>query len=218
MLNREIFLIANSGEAKLGEFLIELNFDQPGILATLSNIFAEYDVNIINIAIDGNRQFLHFIVDLTLVNEEQIKEITKQLGMFAFVKRVKHRVPNTSVFVPRLLRHVVNGKPAISIEKDLIAYITNPDRLAEELAKNDAKVVKELTHVIDVVTVEEVLYISQLRGLLSVENTAINNGKLTARLCNPAQPLARKYLEVFIAELGIQGKIETEGSCLLLKT
>jgi ACT domain. len=87
MLNREVFLIANGTEIRLGEFLVELNFDQPGILATLSNVFAEHDVNIINIAIDAARQHLHFITDLTLKTEEQIREILKQLQMFAFVKK-----------------------------------------------------------------------------------------------------------------------------------
>jgi len=59
MLNREVFLIANGTGVRLGEFLVELNFDQPGILATLSNVFAEHDVNIINIAIDDARQ--HYV-------------------------------------------------------------------------------------------------------------------------------------------------------------
>jgi hypothetical protein len=44
MLNREVFLIANGTGIRLGEYLVELNFDQPGILATLSNVFAEHDV------------------------------------------------------------------------------------------------------------------------------------------------------------------------------
>ncbi|MGC9130995.1 MAG: ACT domain-containing protein, partial [Pyrobaculum sp.] len=33
MLNREIYLIADGTGSRLGEFLVELNFDQPGILA-----------------------------------------------------------------------------------------------------------------------------------------------------------------------------------------
>jgi predicted amino acid-binding ACT domain protein len=119
MLNREVFLIANGTGARLGEFLVELNFDQPGILATLSNVFAEHDVNIINIAIDAARQHLHFITDLTLQTEEQIREILKQLQMFAFVRKVKHRISTVPIFVPRLIVHVINGKPALALEKTL---------------------------------------------------------------------------------------------------
>lgn len=218
MLNREIYLIADGSGGRLGEFLVELNFDQPGILATLSNIFAEHDVNIVNIAIDGPRRHLHFITDLTVVSEEQLQEIVKQLQMFAFVKKVRHRISAAQIFVPRWIIHVINGKPAIAVEKELAAFLQDPQRLAEEMAKRDAKAVKELVASINAVVLEEALYLVQLRGFASVESTAVANGKLTARLCNLAQPLARRYLETFLKELGLQAKIVDEGGvCLRLE-
>jgi predicted amino acid-binding ACT domain protein len=213
MLNREVFLIANGTGARLGEFLVELNFDQPGILATLSNVFAEHDVNIINIAIDAARQHLHFITDLTLQTEEQIREILKQLQMFAFVKKVKHRISAASIFVPRLIVHVINGKPALVLEKDLVAHLQDPAKLAEEMAKRDVKTLKEITTSLDVVTLDEALYIIQLRGLATVE-TALKEGRLTARLCNLVQPLIRTYLDAFFKEFGVQAKTVDEGACL----
>jgi predicted amino acid-binding ACT domain protein len=217
MLNREVFLIANGAGARLGEFLVELNFDQPGILATLSNIFAEHDVNIINIAIDAARQHLHFITDLTLQTEEQIRDILKQLQMFAFVKKVKHRISTVPIFIPRLIVHVINGKPALALEKDLVVHLQDPAKLAEEMAKRDAKTLKEITTSLDVVTLEEALYIIQLRGLATVE-TALKEGRLTARLCNLVQPLIRTYLDAFFKELGVQAKVVDEGVCLRVET
>ncbi len=217
MLTREVFLIANGTGARLGEFLVELNFDQPGILATLSNVFAEHDVNIINIAIDAARQHLHFITDLTSQTEEQIRDILKQLQMFAFVKKVKHRISTVPIFVPRLIVHVINGKPALALEKDLVIHLQDPAKLAEEMAKRDAKTLKEITTSLDVLTLEEALYIIQLRGLATVE-TALKEGRLTARLCNLVQPLIRTYLDAFFKELGVQAKIVDEGVCLRVET
>ncbi len=217
MLNREVFLIANGTGARLGEFLVELNFDQPGILATLSNVFAEHDVNIINIAIDAARQHLHFITDLTLQTEEQIQDILKQLQMFAFVRKVKHRISTVHIFVPRLIVHVINGKPALALEKDLVIHLQDPAKLAEEMAKRDVKTLKEIITSLDVVTLEEVLYIIQLRGLATVE-TALKEGRLTARLCNLVQPLIRTYLDAFFKEFGVQAKIVDEGACLRIET
>jgi len=218
MLNREVFLIANGTGAKLGEFLVELNFDQPGILATLSNIFAEHDVNIVNIAIDGARQNLHFITDLTLTSEDQVQDILKQLHMFAFVKKVRYRVSVAPIFVPRWIMHVINGKPVISLEKEFVSLLQDPAKLAEEMAKRDAKTVKELAAGADVMALEEALYIAQLRGLAVVENASVKEGRLTARLCSLGYPLARRYLDVFLKELGAQAKIIEEGVCLRVET
>jgi ACT domain. len=218
MLNREVFLIANGGGARLGEFLVELNFDQPGILATLSNIFAEHDVNIINIAVDGNRQNLHFIVDLTLLSDDQIQDILKQLHMFAFVKKVKHRISTAPIFVPRWITHVINGRPVIAVEKDFTSYLQEPTKLAEEIAKRDAKTVKELATALDVVALEEALYLVQLRGFAIVNNTAVKEGRLVARLCNLVHLLTRRYLDVFFKELGIHAKMIDEGACLQIET
>ncbi|MFN3804329.1 MAG: ACT domain-containing protein [Pyrobaculum sp.] len=214
MLSREIYLIVNGSGSRLGEFLVELHFDQPGILATLSNIFAEHDVNIINIAIDSQRRHLHFVVDLTTVVEDDIREIAKRLGMFAFVKKVRYRVSNVSVFVPRWIVHVINGMPSISLERELVAYLQEPSRLAEELAKKDAKTIKELVTPIDIATLEEILYLSQLRGLAIVENTMLKEGRLVARLCKLAYPMAKRYLEYYLRELGFQPKTVEEGGCI----
>ncbi|MEM1662909.1 MAG: ACT domain-containing protein [Pyrobaculum sp.] len=216
MLNREIYLIANSSDARLGEFLIELNFDQPGILATLSNIFAEHDINIINIAIDAQRRNLHFIVDLTTVSEDQIREITKQLQMFAFVRKARYRVSNTTVFVPRWILHVVNGKPTLAIEKELANLLTQPLKLAEELAKRDVKTLKEVITLLNTSVLEEVLYIAQLRGLAVVENTAVKNGKLHARLCNLIYPLSKVYIETMLKEFGLHYTITEDSNCINL--
>jgi len=216
MLNREIYLIAGQGN-KLGEFLVELNFDQPGILSALSNIFAEHDVNIVNIAVDGPRRNLHFIVDLSTATEEQIGEILKQLEMFAFVKRAKYRVSNAQIFVPRWITHVINGSPAVALEKEFVPYFHDVSRLAEEIAKRDAKTVRELAPSIDAVTLEEALYIVQLRGLAAVKETTVAGGRLTATLCNLAQTVARRYTDALLKELGIQYRIVDEGACIRIE-
>ncbi|MEZ0318916.1 MAG: ACT domain-containing protein [Pyrobaculum sp.] len=216
MLNREIFLMASAQGNRLAEFLVELNFDQPGILATLSNIFAEHDVNIIKIAIDAPRQHLHFIVDITTASEEQLGEIVKQLGMFAFVRKVKYRVSNVPIFVPRWIIHVINGSPSVSFEKEMIG-LQDFVKIAEELGKRDAKTVKGLVSAVDLLIVEEAIYLAQLRGIAIVESASIREGRLVARLCNLAHPLARRYLEALLGGLGLQFKAVEEGNCLRLE-
>lgn len=215
MLSREIYLVASGDGLKVGEFLIELNFDQPGILSTLSNIFAEHDVNIINIAIDSQRQHLHFVVDLSQISEEQVRDMSKQLGMFAFVRRVKYRISKGAVFVPRWIIHVIDNVPGVVIEKTLFGLQLS--KLIDELSEKDAEIVRELAKSIDLTTLEEVLYIPQLRGFVTVEDVAVREGRVVAKFCNLAHPHVVRYIENYVAKLGFRPRVFEEGNCVKLE-
>lgn len=201
----------------MGEFLVELNFDQPGILATLSNVFAEHDINILNIAIDAARKNLHFIVDLTHVGEEELSEVERQLKMFAFVRRVIHRVSRARIFVPRWIQHEIEGVPAVSIERSLLGSALQLQALAVEMARRDSAFFRGLVKAPDVASLEEFLYIVQLRGLGVVEESSISAGQLKARICNLAYSLARKYLESFLSQMETKFRTAEEGNCLTVE-
>lgn len=215
MLRRELFLVVDGSGAVVGEFLVELNFDQPGILATLSNVFAEHDINIVNIAIDAARRNLHFIVDLTHVGEDELAEVEKQLKMFAFVKRVAHRVSKARIFVPRWIQHEIEGTPAVGVEKTLIG--SAPQSIAVEMARRDSAFFRNLVKVPDAASLEEFLYIVQLRGLGVVEESSISGGQLKARVCSLTYPLARKYIEALLSQLEVKYRAAEEGNCIAVE-
>jgi hypothetical protein len=94
-----------------------------------------------------------------------------------------------------------------------VVHLQEPAKLAEEMARRDVKTLKEVATTLDVVTLEEALYIIQLRGLATLE-TMLKEGRLEARLCSLVQPLIRTYLDAFFKELGVRAKTVDEGACL----
>ncbi|MFB6490581.1 MAG: ACT domain-containing protein [Thermoproteus sp. AZ2] len=218
MLNREIYLIVNNIGGKIGEFLVELNFDQPGILAALSNVFADSNANILNIAIDSARTKMHFIVDVSGVEEPDLAELPKRLGMFAFVKRVLHRVSAKRIFVPRWLTHVVNNDPALIIEREFLHKVSDLDRLAAEMAKRDAEVVKSAMQNGDLEELREAVYLLQLRGVATVQEDNSTAEQINVKYCRVAHPIFRRYVETFISSITSRKfRLLDEGSCVRLQ-
>lgn len=218
MLNREIYLIINNLGGKIGEYLVELNFDQPGILAALSNVFADSNANILNIALDSGRTKMHFIVDVTSVDEQDLEELPKRLGMFAFVKKIHYRVSSRRIFVPRWITHVINNEPAVAIERDFVAKLSDLDRIALDMAKRDAEIVKSALQDGDLEELREAAYVVQLRGLATVQEDNSNNNAVNIKYCRTVYPLFRRYIDTFISSISNRGyRLVDEGGCVRLQ-
>jgi predicted amino acid-binding ACT domain protein len=218
MLNRELYLIINNLGGKIGEFLVELNFDQPGILAALSNVFADSNGNILNIALDSGRTKIHFIVDVTMVDEQDLEELPKRLGMFAFVKRVHHRLALRRIFVPRWISHVINNEPALAIERNFVAKLTDMDRMALDMARRDAEIVKSALQDGDLEELHEAAYVVQLRGLATVQDDDSTSNLVNIKYCRTVYPLFRRYIDTFISSVSNRGyRLLDEGGCVRLQ-
>ncbi|MEL9991926.1 MAG: ACT domain-containing protein [Thermoproteus sp.] len=218
MLNREIYLIVNNLGGKIGEFLVELNFDQPGILAALSNVFADNNANILNIALDSGRTKIHFIVDVTSVEEQDLDELPKRLGMFAFVKRVHYRLVSKRIFVPRWIVHVINNEPSIAVERDFVAKLTDLDKMAADMAKRDAEIIKSALQDGDIEELHEAAYVVQLRGLATVQEDNSTANVVNLKYCRTVYPLFRRYIDVFMSSVSNRGyRLLDEGGCVRLQ-
>lgn len=218
MLHREIYLIVNNIGGRIGEFLVELNFDQPGILAALSNVFADSNANILNIAIDSARTKMHFIVDVSAVDEPDLRDLSKRLGMFAFVKKVLHRIVEKRIFVPRWLVHVVNNEPAFIIEREFFSKAGELDKLAVEMAKRDVEVVKGAMQNGDLEELHEAVYLIQLRGLGTVQGDDSTDNAINIKYCKIAYPIFRRYVDIFLSSISNRGyRVIEEGSCVRIQ-
>lgn len=218
MLHREIYLIVNNIGGRIGEFLVELNFDQPGILAALSNVFADSNANILNIAIDSARTKMHFIVDVSAVDEPDLRDLSKRLGMFAFVKKVLHRIVEKRIFVPRWLVHVVNNEPAFIIEREFFSKAGELDKLAVEMAKRDVEVVKSAMQNGDLEELHEAVYLIQLRGLGTVQGDDSTDNAINIKYCKIAYPIFRRYVDIFLSSISNRGyRVIDEGSCVRIQ-
>ncbi|MBP1450112.1 MAG: ACT domain-containing protein [Thermoproteus sp.] len=218
MLHREIYLIVNNIGGRIGEFLVELNFDQPGILAALSNVFADSNANILNIAIDSARTKMHFIVDVSAVDEPDLRDLLKRLGMFAFVKKVLHRIVEKRIFVPRWLVHVVNNEPAFIIEREFFSKTGELDKLAVEMAKRDVEVVKSAMQNGDLEELHEAVYLIQLRGLGTVQGDDSTDNAINIKYCKIAYPIFRRYVDIFLSSISNRGyRVIDEGGCVRIQ-
>ncbi len=218
MLNREIYLIINNLGGKIGEYLIELNFDQPGILAALSNVFADNNANILNIALDSGRTKMHFIVDVTSVDEQDLEELPKRLSMFAFVKKIHRRISSKKIFVPRWITHVINNEPALAIERDFVAKLADLDKIALDMAKRDAEIIKSALQDGDLEELHEAAYVVQLRGLATVQEDGSNDKIVNIKYCRTVYPLFRRYIDTFISSISNRGyRLVDEGGCIRLQ-
>ncbi|CCC81583.1 ACT domain-containing protein [Thermoproteus tenax] len=218
MLNREIYLIVNNLGGRIGEFLIELNYDQPGILAALSNVFADNNANILNIALDSGRTKMHFIVDITSVEEQDLEDLPKKLGMFAFTKRVHYRYVSKRIFVPRWIVHVINNEPALALERDFVAKINDLERLAVDIAKRDAEIIKSALQNGDIDELREAVYIVQLRGLATVQEDASTANVVNVKYCRTIYPMFRRYIETLISSISNRSyRLIDEGACIRLQ-
>lgn len=214
IVQREIFL-AFKNPGKMSEFIIELTEDRPGILAVISNIFADNGINIVNLVVDFKRAILHFVVDLTGVAVEADK-VVQELKELPFVKSVECREATTPLFIPKHVLSVFNGKPATVLELDLLMKFAKGE-IFREVGRHDAEVIKQyVRRPYTVEALSEVLSAVQLRGIAVKEEETAEGRRLNALFCSKFLGATSEYLAGLLNGLEIDAKRVVEGSCIRL--
>ncbi|WP_243675968.1 ACT domain-containing protein [Vulcanisaeta distributa] len=112
----------------LGEFLIKFTADRPGILAALSNVFADHGINILNISVNRTQLLLHFVVDLTNM-DTSLNDLEKELKKFSFVEWVRYRIVEREAFmVPSMIMPTFRDRQVLVVELEKVKdLLTNPE-------------------------------------------------------------------------------------------
>ncbi len=177
-LYRDLALAFEGRDKVLGEFLIKFTADRPGILAALSNVFADHGINILNISVNRSQLLLHFVVDLTNT-DVALNDLEKELRKFSFVEWVRYRVVEKEVFmIPSMIMPTFKDKQVLILELERIKdLLTNPDfkRIIRDLGAYDASALRNSN-------LSELIKMGQFRGLGKI--TLIErNGIVSIRSC-----------------------------------
>ena len=214
------FAMAFEGRDKvLGEFLIKFTADKPGILAALSNVFADHGINILNISVNRTQLLLHFVVDLTSA-DISLNDLEKELRKFSFVEWVRYRIVEREAFmVPSMIMPTFRDRQVLVLEvekaKDLL---TNPEfrRAIRELGAYDASFLRNSN-------LSELIKIGQFRGLGRIVLTE-RDGTITVRSCTELgdkqviEELMIDYYTGFLSQI-LRSNVEAvgrnyEGDCV----
>ncbi len=178
-LYRDLALAFEGKDRVLGEFLIKFTTDRPGILAALSNVFADHGINILNMSVNRTQLLLHFIVDL-LDADVPLNDLEKELKKFSFVEWVRYRIVEREAFmVPSMILPTFRDKQVLIIELDKVkGLLMNPEfkSIIKDLGSYDASILRNSN-------LSELVKIGQFRGLGKI--TLIEkNGVITIRSCS----------------------------------
>ena len=214
------FAMAFEGRDKvLGEFLIKFTADRPGILAALSNVFADHGINILNISVNRTQLLLHFVVDLTNT-DTSLNDLEKELKRFSFVEWVKYRIVEKEAFmIPSMIMPTFRDKQVLVMEieraKDLL---TNPEfrKIIRDLGAYDASLLRNSN-------LSELIKIGQFRGLGKIVLIE-RDGTITIRSCSELndkqvmEELMIEYYTGFLTQI-LRSNVEAvgknyEGDCV----
>ncbi|WP_148224663.1 ACT domain-containing protein [Vulcanisaeta moutnovskia] len=174
------FAMAFEGKDKvLGEFLVKFTADKPGILAALSNVFADHGINILNISVNRTQLLLHFVLDLTNM-DTSLNDLEKELKKFSFVEWVRYRIVEKEAFmVPSMILPTFRDNQVLAIELDKIKnLLPSPEfrRIIRDLGIYDASLLRNSN-------LGELIKIGQFRGLGKITLTE-RDGVITIRSCS----------------------------------
>ncbi len=205
----ELFPIYRIDSGKvLCEVRIVLAEDRPGILAAISNVFADNGINILWVHVNSLRKTMYFILDLTHcpVNIENVLNKVKSLS---FVSDVNCRVIRGPLMIPSYIRPTFRDKPVVVLDKELLQKIAPTElkslsKIASIMGVLDAKYIRDALN--DDVMIEdlpELLNIVQLRGLCKVMKTELvdyRNIRVTLSECLD-EDFVVTYIEGFVRSL-----------------
>ncbi len=179
VLYRDFAMSFEGKDKVLGEFLIKFTADRPGILAALSNVFADHGINILNISVNRTQLLLHFVVDLTNM-DTSLNDLEKELKKFSFVEWVRYRIVEKEAFmVPSMIMPTFRDKQVLVIELERVKdLLTSPEfrRIIRDLGIYDASLLRNSN-------LSELIKMGQFRGLGKV--TLIErNGTITIKSCS----------------------------------
>ena len=174
------FAMAFEGKDKvLGEFLIKFTADKPGILAALSNVFADHGINILNISVNRAQLLLHFVIDLTN-SDTSLNDLEKELKKFSFVEWIRYRIVEKEAFmVPSMILPTFRDRQVLVIELDKIKdLISSPEfrRIIRDIGTYDASLLRNSN-------LSELIKMGQFRGLGKITLTEKNDA-ITIRSCS----------------------------------
>jgi predicted amino acid-binding ACT domain protein len=218
-LYRELSLAFEGKDKVLGEFLIKFTADRPGILAALSNVFADHGINILNISVNRNQLLLHFIVDMTNI-DISLNDLEGELKKFSFVEWVRYRIVEKEAFmIPSMIMPTFRDKQVMIIELEKIKnLLNNPEfrELIRELGMYDASNLRNEN-------LSELIRIGQFRGLGRITLVG-RDGTITIRSCtelNDRQTIEELMIEYYLGFLtqALRNKVEVvsknyEGDCV----
>ncbi|KUO91772.1 MAG: hypothetical protein RXO22_04990 [Thermocladium sp.] len=195
IFNRELSLVYDASGRSLTEFLIQINDDKPGILAALSNAYADHGINIINISYNRNQKMIHIIADIS-ESDIGMGDLENLLRKFSFVANVVEKpLENDSHLVPSLSLPTFWGKRIVAIDMALLTHISEViSGVLFEMGKLDKLRLGPSFS-------PQLLKLVQLRGLARVEIFMIGS-TIRARLCNEdGLDLAMSYLKGLLLEI-----------------
>ena len=211
IVNNELFLAYTSSTPfTLCEVCIFTSEDRPGLLAAISNVFADNGINILNVSVNALEHSFYFVVDLTRCMTS-IDEVIQKIKSFSFVKEVFYRYMRASpVVLPRFIRPTFRGRSVVILDKDLLQDLAKDElsslmKVAYFMGRFDAKFVKNYFSIQDPI-VEDLLELSktlQLRGLCKIDNVKIQcNTKVVLELSDCIDVnIVLEYLKGMIEEL-----------------
>ncbi|WP_162009090.1 ACT domain-containing protein [Vulcanisaeta sp. EB80] len=178
-LYRDLALSFEGRDKVLGEFLVKFTADRPGILAALSNVFADHGINMLNISVNRTQLLLHFIVDLTN-SDSSLNDLERELRKFSFVEWVRYRVVEREAFmVPSMIMPTFRDHQVLILEleriKDLLAN-TDFRRVIRDLGSADSSALRNSN-------LSELVRMGQFRGLGRI-TLVERDGVITIRSCS----------------------------------
>ncbi|GAB6944989.1 ACT domain-containing protein [Vulcanisaeta sp. JCM 14467] len=219
VLYRDFAMSFEGRDKVLGEFLIKFTADKPGILAALSNVFADHGINILNISVNRAQLLLHFVVDLTNT-DTSLNDLEKELKRFSFVEWVKYRIVEKEAFmVPSMIMPTFRDKQVLVVEVERVKeLLTNPEfrRIIRDLGAYDASLLRNSN-------LSELIKIGQFRGLGKI-GLIERDGTITIRSCSELndkhvmEELMIEYYTGFLTQI-LRSNVETvgknyEGDCV----
>ncbi|MGC8596775.1 MAG: hypothetical protein ACP5NY_02535 [Thermocladium sp.] len=195
IFNRELSLVYDASGRSLTEFLIQINDDKPGILAALSNAYADHGINIINISYNRNQKMIHIIADIS-ESDIGMGDLENLLRKFSFVANVVEKpLENDSHLVPSLSLPTFWGRRMVAIDMDLLIRISEgASALLFEMGKRDRLRLGPGFS-------PQLLKLVQLRGLARIEIFMLGSN-IRARLCSEdGLELAMSYLKGLLFEI-----------------
>lgn len=212
VLYRDFAMSFEGKDKVLGEFLIKFTADKPGILAALSNVFADHGINILNISVNRTQLLLHFVVDLTNM-DTSLNDLEKELKKFSFVEWVRYRIVEKEAFmVPSMIMPTFRDKQVLVVELERVKdLLTNPEfrRIVRDLGAYDASLLRNSN-------LGELIKIGQFRGGLGKVVLIERNGTITIRSCSELndkhvmEELMIEYYTGFLSQI-LKSNVEAVG-------
>ena len=215
IIENELFVSQKSSSRILGEFLVELSEDRPGILAALTNVFADHGINILYVVINATKLKAYFMVDLTKTLTTP-DFIVNELKKFSFVRNVTYRiVRDIPIIVSSCIKYVFNDENVVIINQEILNEIT---KLCEiefvreiffEMGIKDGTYIKSTLvkeHSILIEDLLEIVRLLQLRGFCEIVGVElIENNRLVITLKpSISEELISSYLNGLIQSLYVK--------------